>query len=161
MNQTNTYFSGSLFVCALVVGVVLIVHSAMTTLLSSRAPADMSPEAVIARIAPVGKLNTGPAIIPETSAGIAAVAPPPVVVAARSGQEVYNTSCQVCHAAGVAGAPKFGDVAAWAPRIATGMDTLLQSVINGKNAMPPRGTCSACSDDELKIAIEYIIENSQ
>ena len=60
-----------------------------------------------------------------------------------------------CHAAGVAGAPKFGDKAAWAPRLALGVDGLTASVIKGKNAMPPKGGSSA-SDAEIKAAVEYM-----
>ncbi len=61
----------------------------------------------------------------------------------------------VCHAAGVAGAPKLGDKAAWAPRLAQGMDTMVQSAIKGKGAMPPRGGSSA-SDADLRGAVEYM-----
>ena len=61
----------------------------------------------------------------------------------------------------VAGAPKFGDKAAWEPRIAQGIDAMLSTAINGKGAMPPRGTCMDCSDADLKAAIEYMISNSQ
>ena len=84
----------------------------------------------------------------------------PTAVASNQtpGQKIYNTNCVVCHAAGVAGAPKLGDKAAWAPRLAKGMDTLLSHVIKGFNAMPPKGTCAACSDDELKAAIEYMVK---
>jgi len=81
--------------------------------------------------------------------------------AAADGQQIYQSSCQACHAAGVAGAPKVGDKAAWAPRIAQGMDTLLANATNGKNAMPPKGTCSACTEAELKAAIEYMVSQSQ
>ena len=77
------------------------------------------------------------------------------------GQKIYMKSCLACHAAGVAGAPKLGDKAAWAPRIATGMDALVTSSIKGKNVMPPRGTCASCSDDELKAAVEYMVSQSQ
>jgi cytochrome c5 len=77
------------------------------------------------------------------------------------GQKVYMKSCMACHAAGVAGAPKLGDKAAWAPRIATGMDALVTSSIKGKNVMPPRGTCASCSDDDLKAAVEYMVSQSQ
>jgi cytochrome c5 len=80
---------------------------------------------------------------------------------AAEGQKIYQTSCHVCHATGVAGAPKLGDKEAWAPRIATGMDALLTSAINGKNAMPPKGTCMSCSDADLKAAIEYMVSQSQ
>lgn len=68
----------------------------------------------------------------------------------------YNQSCMACHAAGVAGAPKSFDAAAWAPRLKTGMDTLVASVKNGKGAMPPKGLCMDCSDDQFKQLINYM-----
>ncbi|UTF59204.1 cytochrome c5 family protein [Gilvimarinus sp. DA14] len=79
----------------------------------------------------------------------------------RSGEDVYNGSCNTCHGAGVAGAPKFGDPAAWADRIAKGMDTLHKHAIEGFNAMPAKGLCATCSDDEVIAAVDYIVENSQ
>ena len=78
--------------------------------------------------------------------------------APKSGEQVYNGSCMACH---VAGAPKLGDKAAWAPRIAKGMDSLLASATNGLNAMPPKGTCMTCSSDELQAAVEYMVGKSQ
>jgi cytochrome c5 len=80
---------------------------------------------------------------------------------ADKGKEIYDTKCFTCHASGVAGAPKFGDKAAWAPRIETGMDSLLAVSIKGKGAMPPKGTCMDCSDEDLKAAIQYIVDNSK
>jgi len=74
----------------------------------------------------------------------------------RSGEAVYNTICKACHDTGVAGAPKTGDKAAWAPRFAQGDAALLNSVINGKNAMPPRAGDATLSDDELKAAIAFL-----
>ena len=85
----------------------------------------------------------------------------PVVQAFDAGISVYNSKCIICHGSGVAGAPKIGDKAAWAPRIAQGMDTLLANAIKGKNAMPPRGTCTECSDADLQAAIEYMISQSE
>ena len=73
-----------------------------------------------------------------------------------AGKATYDSKCSVCHASGVAGAPKFGDKEAWAPRIAAGMDSLMKSAIEGKNAMPPKGTCMDCSDADLKAAVEYM-----
>ena len=73
------------------------------------------------------------------------------------GEAVYKQSCMACHAAGVAGAPKLGDSEAWSPRLAKGTDALVQSVINGLNAMPPKGGCMTCSDDELRGAVEYML----
>lgn len=80
---------------------------------------------------------------------------------AADGQAVYQKSCQSCHASGVAGAPKLGDKEAWAPRIATGMDAMFAVAISGKGAMPPKGACMDCSDDDLKAAIEYMVSQSK
>ena len=63
----------------------------------------------------------------------------------------------VCHGAGIAGAPKFGDKAAWAPRIKQGMDTLYKSALGGKNAMPAKGGNNALSDAEVKAGVDYMV----
>ena len=68
----------------------------------------------------------------------------------------YQTTCSTCHASGLAGAPKKGDQAAWAPRLAKGEDALLNSVKNGFNAMPAKGMCTDCSDDQLKALVKYV-----
>jgi cytochrome c5 len=78
--------------------------------------------------------------------------------ASVDGQKIYQASCQACHVAGVAGAPKQGDKEAWAPRIAKGNDALFSSVKSGLNAMPPMGACMSCSDEELRAAIAYLVE---
>ena len=75
----------------------------------------------------------------------------------RDGATVYNTLCSACHATGVAGAPKTGDKAAWAPRIAAGNAALLKSAIAGKNAMPARGGAADLTDAELKAAVDYLV----
>ena len=79
----------------------------------------------------------------------------------RDGETVYKTVCSACHAAGLAGAPKTGDKAAWAPRLATGAAALLKSAANGKNAMPARGGAADLSDDELKAAVDYLVGQSK
>jgi len=73
-----------------------------------------------------------------------------------SGEQVYNQFCFACHTAGVGGAPKVHATDEWAPRLAKGDDAIWQSTTSGLNAMPPKGTCMACSDDELKAAIEFM-----
>lgn len=80
-----------------------------------------------------------------------------------SGEAIYKKTCVGCHASGAANAPKLGDKAAWKPRIAKGMNVLLQSAINGVpgTAMMKRGTCISCSDDDLKSAIEYMVAQSK
>ena len=75
----------------------------------------------------------------------------------RDGATIYNTVCTACHATGVAGAPKTGDKAAWAPRIAAGNAALLKSAIAGKNAMPARGGAADLTDAELKAAVDYLV----
>jgi len=105
--------------------------------------ADGADEAEL-RIQPVARVEMQKAVAPSDGKP-------------RSAEAVYNTICKACHEAGVAGAPKTGDKAAWAPRIATGSAALLKSVINGKNAMPPRAGDASLSDDELKAAVEYLV----
>jgi cytochrome c5 len=80
-----------------------------------------------------------------------------VAFADRPVGEIYPKTCGVCHAAAVAGAPKFGDAAAWKTRIdAKGMDVLVKSVSTGLNAMPPKGMCMDCTPAEYKALIEYM-----
>ena len=106
-------------------------------------------------IKPVGQVNVGsvPAAADTGTETAAAAAP-------RSGDAVYTASCLACHSAGVAGAPIVGDKAAWVDRAAKGIDGLLATAISGINAMPPKGTCADCSDEELKAAIEYMLTES-
>jgi len=94
-------------------------------------------------IAPVAKLNFKDASGPHE---------------VQTGEQVYKAVCAACHATGAAGAPKFGDTAAWAPRIAKGYDALMTSVLKGKNAMPARGGSNPAdvSDYELGRAVVYI-----
>lgn len=68
----------------------------------------------------------------------------------------FNMYCIACHGTGAAGAPKAGDTAAWAPRIGVGADALVASAKAGKNAMPPKGLCSDCTDAELKEIIQFM-----
>jgi cytochrome c5 len=71
----------------------------------------------------------------------------------------YKQTCSVCHSMGIAGAPKAFDAAAWAPRMAIGMDTLVASVNNGKGAMPPKGLCNDCTPDQFKALIEHMAKS--
>ena len=101
-----------------------------------------------------------------------AAAPAPVVAAAPAtpaaptaapaggkpdGRKVYDTVCAVCHAAGVAGAPKLGDKTAWAPRLKTGGDALYASALKGKAAMPPKGGNASLPDADVKAAVDYMV----
>ena len=75
----------------------------------------------------------------------------------RSGEDIYTGKCAACHATGAANAPKFKDNAAWAPRIAKGLETLYTNAINGINTMPAKGLCMDCSDDEIKASVDYMV----
>jgi cytochrome c5 len=70
---------------------------------------------------------------------------------------VFDKVCSVCHAAGLAGAPKPGDKATWEPRIKQGMDVLYASSIKGKGAMPPKGGAMHLSDADIKAAVDYMV----
>lgn len=87
----------------------------------------------------------------------------PVQQAAVNGEEVYKKVCFSCHKTGIANAPKLGDAAAWAPRIAKGKEALYSSSLNGVpgTAMVARGGCSSCSDEELKAAVDYMVSNAK
>lgn len=134
-------------------------------------PAQGQAQAAAADAAPAAGANTAsaattaaaappaaaPAATTPTAAAPTAVAAAPATAAgAGAGEGLYKQVCAACHAAGVANAPKFGDKAAWAPRIAQGVPQLVQSAIKGKGAMPPKGGSSA-PDDQIRAAVEYMV----
>ena len=133
--------------------------AAAAKLQAAAAPA--VPQADPNVVAAIAAINAG------SKPGMVAVSAPAAGAgdtANAAGKKTYDTVCMVCHAAGVAGAPKMGDKSAWAPRIAEGMDTLYQHAINGyqgkAGVMPPKGGSSA-PDDEVKAAVKYMAEASK
>jgi cytochrome c5 len=119
-----------------IIGIVLLVQ-----LVLSRPGADpqaLAPEAVAARIQPVGRLEVGP---------------PPAAPGARSAEEIVKATCAACHQAGAAGAPKLGNAAEWAPRIKTGLNAMVQNVIKGKGAMPPKAGDASLTEGEIARAV--------
>ncbi|WP_426173160.1 c-type cytochrome [Massilia sp. TWR1-2-2] len=117
------------------------------------APAAAAPAAAPAADAPVA---AAPAAAAPAAPAPAAATPK---LAADAGKNVYNASCVACHGAGIAGAPKFGDKAAWAPRVKQGDAVLYEHAIKGfqgkAGMMPPKGGSTA-SDDEVKAAVDYM-----
>lgn len=81
----------------------------------------------------------------------------PAAAGKADGKKIYEATCTACHGAGVAGAPKAGDKAAWAPRLKAGMDTLYASALKGKGVMPPKGGNNALADTDVKAAVDYLI----
>jgi cytochrome c5 len=157
---------------ALIIAIIMLVQLAVSTYgtrVASDDPA-MSAQAVAKRIAPVARLAIdpnapaapaaaaqAPAPAPAAPAATAPAAPAKTAAAGAAGKSTYDSACTVCHGAGVAGAPKFGDRAAWAPRIAAGKPALYGSALKGKGAMPPKGGNAALSDDAVKAAVDYLL----
>ena len=134
------------FAVPIVIIILLAVYVNNTT--RTGAGTDLFSDAsVAARIAPVAQVDIRDANAPRVF---------------KTGEAVYKAVCSTCHAAGTAGAPKFGDAGSWAPRIAEGYDALLHNALNGKGAMPARGGTSPddYSDFEIGRAIVYMANGS-
>ena len=108
--------------------------------------------------APAAAAAPASAAAPMAAAAPAPAAAPVAAAAAGKGEALYKQACMACHAAGVAGAPKFGDKAAWAPRVGQGVAALTASVIKGKGAMPPKGGAASASDADIRAAVEYMVQ---
>lgn len=78
-----------------------------------------------------------------------------------SAEATYMQSCFACHSTGAAGAPKVGDADAWTSRMEKGLDAVVNNAVNGVNAMPPKGMCFTCTDEDLKALVEYMVASSQ
>jgi len=157
---------------AMIVGIYLLVQLAVHAYAGRSQKNDpaMSDAAVKKRIAPVAQVfvdpnaPAAPAAPAAAAPSVASVSVPPPATAtpakgaaAGSGKSTYDTVCQVCHGAGVAGAPKFGDKAAWAPRIKEGVAALHASAIKGKGAMPPKGGNPSLPDADVNAAVDYMV----
>jgi len=119
------------------------------------------PKKVLERIRPVGEIVMASAIDPNTA--VSAPAPVkvagggPTVAGVPDARKTYDTACVACHGAGIAGAPKFGDKAAWIPRLKTGIDSLYAAALKGKGAMPPKGGFPALPDAAVTAAVDLMV----
>mgnify|MGYP006271387385 CR=1 FL=1 len=131
-----------------------------------------SANAVAERVAPVGQVNTSGAVVSTggNAAKAAEFAGAPAASTAAAtpadkGKATYDSVCFACHAVGAGGAPKYGDAAAWADRIAQGKDTLYAHAINGYQGkagmMPPKGGRPDIADDDVKAAVDYMVGHSK
>lgn len=125
------------------------------------------PKVAVADATPVA----APAAMPAPEVAAAPVAAPAAAPAAAApaaagganlanGEKIYSATCLACHGAGVLGAPKFGDKAAWQPRIAKGIDTLHQNALAGLQMMPAKGGNAALSDQDVKDAVDYMVSKA-
>ena len=108
-----------------------------------------------------GSSPAAPVTSTRAAAPVAAVVEEVAAVAAEVAafdvESTYQMSCFACHGTGAAGAPILGDAEAWAPRMEKGMDAVMLNVVNGVNAMPPKGLCFTCTDDDLAAIVAYMI----
>ncbi|MDR5777957.1 c-type cytochrome [Caballeronia sp. LZ065] len=118
------------------------------------APAGASSNENAQAAAAVAALASVPQAAPAPAAGAQSAD------AAQAGKALYEQVCQACHAAGVLGAPKFGDKAAWTPRLKEPMDTVYNYALHGKGAMPPKGGSNA-PDADVKAAVDYMVNASK
>lgn len=183
MRQEEDASFGRTFVAvlgALVVASVVILFLARAI---GEQEASAAEGTVAERTAPVGKVKVAGAVEPtapaqsgspgnlagtpqsDQDATAAAQAPLQIAQAGDKGKTVYDTACVVCHSTGVGGAPKVGDKAAWADRIAQGEGTLDDHAIKGfqgkAGMMPPKGGRADLSDEDVKAAVSYMVGASQ
>jgi cytochrome c5 len=127
------------------------------------AAADAAAPTPAATTAPAAPATAAPAAPATTAAPATAVAAAAAPAAAKADAvpALYTQTCAVCHAAGVAGAPKLGDKAAWGPRLAAGVDGLTASAIKGKGAMPPKGGAMSASEADIKAVVSYMVDNAK
>ena len=159
---------------SLVVGIIMLVNLAIGAY-AGRSMKDepaMSEAAVAQRIAPVARVSIDAnARAPEpakaaptaTPAAMTVAAIPPAAAkgGAADGKKIYDATCTACHASGIAGAPKLGDKAAWAPHIKGGIPRLYEIALGGKGAMPPKGGNPNLSEAEVKAAVDYMVAASK
>ncbi len=161
--KTPEQLAAVVFLAFAVPIVIIVILTQFVTGPSSDPAKSMNEDAVARRIKPVGDVvfaDAQPAAAPAAPAPAA----PMVAVAAPAkvdGKAVYDQACSVCHAAGIAGAPKVGDKAAWAPRIAQGKDTLYTHAIGGIRGMPAKGGNASLADAEVKAAVDVMISQAK
>ncbi len=132
--------------------------TAVLLLIAVNATADIVADEIFERTKPVGNVCVEGE---QCAATVAVAASAAAGGEARSGEAVYNTACTACHSSGAGGAPVVGDAGAWSDRIAQGSDTLYLHAIEGLNGMPAMGLCMDCSEDEIKLAVDYMVAGSQ
>ena len=145
------------FVVVVTVVLLLAMLAASGRIHDKDSPA-MSAEEVAKRIKPVADASVGPVAEPPASKPTAGSVQVAALAAGKpDGKRVYEATCMACHAAGVANAPKFGDMKAWAPHLAHGVEHLYETVLKGKGAMPPKGGNLTLSNAEVRAALDYVL----
>ena len=144
--------STSRMIIVWVLAMLFIVYKAFYSASEEASNSDvMIDSALLDRIKPLGEVRIDSGIVVATSESSEK--------AERSGEEIYSANCQGCHSSGVMGSPKYASLEDWAPRIDLGLEKLTLSAIAGKGGMPARGTCMDCSDNEIKLTVQYMLDS--
>jgi cytochrome c5 len=128
--------------------------------MANKAGANWTAPAVAPAVA-TAAAAPAPAAAPAAGAATNVAAAAPAAAGPADGKKIYESGCIACHGAGIAGAPKFGDKATWAPRIKTGMDALYAAALHGKGAMPPKGGNTTLPDADVKAAVNFMVAASK
>lgn len=152
------YFSSMIAALVALAIVLFVIAQVVGGKAKSPAAAQADAKAVAERIKPVGEVTVASTTVMDALI-------PAAQAADDKGKKVYDSACQACHAAGVAGAPKLGDKADWGPRIAQGNDKLYQHSIKGfqgkKGVMPPKGGFANLADADVKAAVDYMVSKAK
>lgn len=140
-------------ICLLGQACVGTVAGAMANASSEAIVADSSEPAAVAGVAEDAEAAEAP-VEPAADVGVMEVA---TTASDFDAAGAYQMSCNACHGTGAAGAPMLSDAGAWEARMEKGMDALMSNVINGVGAMPARGICMTCSDDDLQAIVNYML----
>ena len=162
MSEESSIFSGLKVILAVIASIVIIILLVAPELIGAGGedaqPLDVA--VVEENIKPIGQVATSKAeaqkATPKQEEPVVEVATGPL-----TGKQVFDQACFACHATGVAGAPKVGDAAAWSPRVAQGASVLLDHAINGFKGMPARGGFALLTDDNVQVAIDYMVGSSK
>lgn len=156
-NTSSKFFVGSLVSFALLFGLVLIIFNAMQDVNKNvTEPEKMDAETVEARIKPVAEVTVGEPPVVE-----APVVTETTDTAGGPGEKIVTQVCAACHAAGLMQSPKLGNAGDWAPRIEKGIETLYTNALQGFNLMPAKGGRADLSDDDIKAAVDYMLQQAQ
>jgi cytochrome c5 len=154
-DHDKVFFTNFSAVMTVLFGIFFICIIAASMISGREEPDPAAIALVDERTKPVARVVTDPAALVKISAAAVQRAP-------LSGEQLNAQLCAGCHNAGVLGAPKTGDKAAWAAKqsAAGGLDGLVRSVVNGKGAMPPKAGDPSLSEDEIRAAVEYLLQQS-
>lgn len=153
-NTSGKFFVGSIVTFALLFGLVLIIFSNMQDVTKNvTEPEKMDADTVEARIKPVAEVTVGepPAVEAPADTETAEAGGGP-------GEKIVTQVCAACHGAGLMQSPKLGNNGDWAPRIEKGIETLYKHALEGFNMMPAKGGRADLSDDDIKAAVDHMVE---